>query len=69
MRERYTFKILLLGDSNVGKSSLTQKFLENKVKSTVLIKDLIQTRSIELYDRVLELQMYVFILYIIFYIY
>ncbi|MHA1304430.1 MAG: hypothetical protein ACTSPI_12095, partial [Candidatus Heimdallarchaeaceae archaeon] len=34
---KYTFKILLLGDGAVGKTSLVQRFIHNKFQSGYLM--------------------------------
>jgi len=55
LRQRYTFKILLLGDPGVGKSSLLASYVDEKFP-TGPIKGEMKIKTIELYGRVIELQ-------------
>jgi len=55
LKERYTLRVLVVGDQKVGKTSLLHRFTEDNF-SAVHLKSELTLRSIDLHDRVIELQ-------------
>jgi Ras-related protein Rab-6A len=57
---KYTFKILLLGDGAVGKTSLVQRFIHNKFQTgylmTIGMEPYSRFETIKLQDRTVLLQ-------------